>query len=237
MLAEQVLRRLTPLILGIIVIFGTIIAGNAQENKQTQKIEFFPATGAYLTDIVDIDAEYGKEHNIPILTPFRIQVPRQDGVKRFVEFGTKPNSTIIKINFATGGEDTPMEERELIENLQFIPLNIEMTDHEDRIKALTNLMAVVAFNNATEAYEQKEFIGARRTKIGDIDVIDAVGSYIEPNLGLIYVRMTGYLNPNSEDGIFALANIIASKYEITNLEQLFLTGSGKTIESFEYISE
>ena len=215
---------------------GTIIA-NASENKPSIKYNLFSVDGLVISDNYLIDEKYAKKNDIPILAPFKFKVPRQDDVTPLFEYGTEPNSMIIKINFATGGKKLANEDRQLIENLQFIPMNIEMTDNEDRIKALTNLMAVSAFEMVTKEFETKEYIGARRTKINDIDVIDAVGSYISPDVGLVYVRITGFLNPNSEDGIFSVANIIANKYEITNLDQLFLTGSGKTIESFEYVSQ
>ena len=209
----------------------------AQEKTPSIKFDLFSVDALVISDSYNIDEKFSKKHNIPILTPFKIKTPRQDDVTILIEYGTKPNSMMIKFNFATGGKKLANKDRELIENLQFIPFDIEMVEHEERLKILTNLMAIQAFNNVTNSFEQKEYIGARRTKIGNIDVIDAVGKYTEPNLGLIYVRITGYLNPNDKNGVYSIANIIADKYELTNLDQLFLTGSGKTIESFEYLND
>ncbi len=221
----------------IFLALSTVNTANAGENNPSVKFGFLSTNGLIISDTIIVDADFSKKHNIPaIMTPFQIKVPRQNGLERLIEYGTEPNSMIIKLNFVTNsGKEN--ENRQLVENLQFIPMSVDMTDPEDRIKALTNLMVNDAFNMVTQNYEKKEYIGARRAKINNIDVIDAVGSFIEPNLGLIYVRITGYLNPNKTDGIFSVANIVADKYDITNLEQLFLTGSGKTIESFEYLRE
>ena len=226
----------TKLFISILIILSSSMS-NAQDKQPSIKINLFSAENVVIRDIINVDAKFGKKHNIPILTPFTFQVPRQDGVNPLVEFGDKPNSMMIKINFATGDKNTAQEDRQLIENLQFIPFDIEMTDHEDRLVALTNLMVKDAFDMVTRSYEQREYIGARRDKIGDTDIIDAVGKVIEPTLGLMYVRLVGFLNPNDKNGVFAVANIVADKYEITNLDQLFLTGSGQTISSFKYITD
>jgi len=228
-------KQSTKLLAFLFIILSSIVMSNAQENKPSIKYNLFSVDGLVISDIINIDAKFAQEHNIPILTPFTIKVPRQKDVTSLFEYGTAPNSMIIKINFATGGKNLPNEERELIENLQFIPFDIEMTDDEDRLKRLTNLMPIDAFNMATQAYEQKEFIGARRTVINGIDVIDGVGKYTHPQLGLVYVRITGFLNKDDVNGVFAMSNLVANKYDITNLEQIFLTNAGKTIESFEYL--
>lgn len=220
----------------LFLLLGTIMT-NAQDAQKNPSIKFnlFSVDGLVISDTYKIDDKFAKRNNIPILAPFQIKAPRQKNVTVLYEYGTEPNAMIIKMNFATGDKDMANEKRKLIENLQFITMDVEMTDIEDRMKALTNLMVVDAFEMVTGSYEQKEYIGARRTKINNIDVIDAVGSYISPDLGLVYVRITGYLNPNDENGVFSVANIVADKFEITNLDQLFLTASGKTIDSFEYI--
>jgi len=229
-------QKLFTKAISIILLFFTASTTMAQENKPSIKYNLFSVDGVVISDTILLNNEYEKKYNIPIKIPFKIQVPRQKGVKRYVEYGEDGTSMIIKFNFATGGNsDIPQSERKLIEDVQFISMNIPMKKGE-RIKILTSLMINEAFEMATAAYKEKEYLGARLTKINGIDVIDSAGKYISPELGLVYVRMTGYLNPNGINSIYSIANIVANKYEITNLDQLFLTNSGKTISSFEYIN-
>lgn len=225
------------LIIAIIMFFSFSNISLAQDNDPSFKFNLFSVKNLFVSDILNMDEKFSEKNNVPILAPFTIKVPRVDGVTRLLEYGDRPNSKILKINFVTGGNDVSIDQRQLIENVQFIPFTLDMADHEERMTTLSNLIINDAFVSAVKSFGQKEYIGARREKLGSIEIIDAVGKYIDVNLGLIYIRVTGFLNPNSEHGVFAISNIVANKYDITNLDQLFLTNSGKTIESFEYLSE
>jgi hypothetical protein len=110
-------------------------------------------------------------------------------------------------------------------------------DLDARMQNLTNLLIQQAFPQVSRGRKGVEYIGARRTQIGNIDVINAVGQYEDPELGRLYVRITGFAHPNQPQSIYSVVNLVASRYDMTNLDQLFLTGSGKTLSSFEYVDE
>ena len=218
---------------------ATLTTGFAmsQDTQPEIKFNFFEVNNLVISDNYTFGKDYGEKYGIPIPAPFRLKVPRQDNVTPLFETGTEPNGMIIKINFATGNADTPNQERQLIENLQFIPMTLPMDELEARMQNLTVLMVNQAFPQVTANREQVEYIGARRAKIGDVDVIDAVGSYVDADLGLMYVRITGFAHPTQPESVYSVVNLVAKRYDITNLDQLFQTGSGKTISSFEYITE
>lgn len=210
----------------------------AQDAQPSFKFNLFEVDEFIVSDIYNFGKIRAESLGRPINAPFTFQVPRQDNVTPLFETGTEPGGMFVKINFATGGKDTPITERQLIENLQFIPMTLPIDDDLDvRMQNLTNLLIKEAFPQVTKNREGVEYIGARRTQIGDINAIDAVGKYIDADLGTMYVRITGFVNPDGVDAVYSVVNLVASRYEITNLDQLFLTGSGKTIESFEYIQE
>lgn len=231
------------------IIFSTFLAAmglmiigtgaiTAQETQPSIKFNLFEVGEFVISDSYTIGKSFSAEHGVPILVPFQIQVPRQDNVTPLFEIGTAPGGMIVKIYFTTGHDDTPMDERQSIENLQFIPMTLPMDDDLDaRMQNLTTLLINEAFPQVTKNLEDVEYIGARRTQIGDIDAIDAVGKHIHADLGTIYVRITGYVNPHGVDAIYSVVNAVASRYDISNLDQLFLTGSGKTIDSFKFIQE
>ncbi len=210
----------------------------AQDSQPSFKFNLFEVDEFVVSDIYNFGKARAQDLGRPINAPFTFKVPRQDNVTPLFETGSEAGGMIVKINFATGGKDIPIAERQLIENLQFIPMTLPMDDDLDtRMQNLTNLLINDAFPQVTRNRDQVEYIGARRTKIGDMDAIDAVGKYVDADLGTLYVRITGFVNPDGVDAVYSVVNLVASRYKITNLDQLFLTGSGKTIESFEYIQE
>ncbi len=208
----------------------------AQENQASIKINLFSAEGFVLSDIYSIDAKYGETNQIEVPAPFRFKIPRRDGITPFFETGV-PGGMLIKVHFTTGDRQTAEEDRAYLENLQFIGMTLPLAEPEERMNNLARMLANEAFDNVTANYEQKEYIGARIAKLGEMDVVEVLGKYIDPELGLMYARIIGMPNPDSEQSIFVVANIVASRFELQSPDDLALTSTGKAIASFEYLKE
>ncbi len=207
----------------------------AGEDGFSFKFNLFSVDSFVITDNYTIDEGFGQRNDVEVLAPFTFKIPRQDNVTPLFTTGSGSGGMIIKVNFTTGEKDADISERQFIENIQFVSMVLPLGEPEERIAVLTRLLSNDVFNSATADYEQKEFIGSRNAKIGDLDVVDVVGRYIDPDLGLVYVRLVGILNPNSPDAIFSVSNILGERFEFTNLDELEFTGGGKTLSSFEYI--
>ncbi|VAW21470.1 hypothetical protein MNBD_ALPHA11-1734 [hydrothermal vent metagenome] len=199
------------------------------------KFNLFSVEGFVVSDNYTIDEDFGGRNNVEVLAPFKFQIPRQDNVTPLFTTGTGSGGMIIKVNFTTGDKDTDINDRQFIENMQFVSMVLPLGEPEERIAVLTGLLRNDVFNSATAAYEQKELLGSRNAKIGDLDVVDVVGRYIDPDLGLVYVRMVGFPNPDGPDAVFSVSNILAERFDFTSLDDLEFTGGGKALSSFEYI--
>ncbi len=209
----------------------------AQQEGPIIKFNLLSVEGLTISDNYTIGADYGLRNGIPVPAPFRFKVPRQNDVTPLFETGKQANAMLVKINFTTGNADTDNSDRLLIENLQFVTMTLPLVEQEERMAILVKLLANDVLNAVTAAYEQKEYIGARGTKIGDYDAVEVIGKYLDPELGLMYARIVGIPNPDALDGIFAVANIVASRFDLQSPDDLALTGGGKTLSSFEYIKE
>jgi len=209
----------------------------AQQEGPSVKFNLFSLEGLTISDNYTIGVDFGRRFEIPVPAPFSFKVPRQNDVTPLFEPGSEPKGMLVKINFTTGDADIDNSDRLLIENLQFVTMTLPVAEREERLTILAKLLANEAFNAAVAAYEQKEYIGARETTIGDYDAVEVVGKYIDPDLGLVYIRIVGIPNPGAADGIYAVANVVAARFDLQNMDDLALTGGGKTLSSFEYIKE
>ncbi|MCF6303628.1 MAG: hypothetical protein L3J13_10625, partial [Devosiaceae bacterium] len=144
---------------------------------------------------------------------------------------------ILTISFATGNKETPIEERKLVENIRFVTMSLPLTDPTERLDNLATVIKNHIFVAATDGYEQIQYVGAKSSTVGDLIVLEAVGQYVDPSIGLMLLHIVGYPNPNNANSIFAVSSIVADKFEFSTYDDLSLTGGGRTMASFEYIDE
>ncbi len=218
------------LILGLTILAGLSRPGLAQENSASATFNLFSVEGLVVGETYTVDASFGERINITVPAPFKYLVPSEDGVQLIFQRPAEGTTELIKLNFVT-------EDEQLIENMRFVKITLPMAAPEDRLKILTRFLVNDAFKMAVVSYEQNEFIGARETKIGDYNAVEAVGKYIDPTLGLMYVRIVGIINPDSQDSILAVANVVASRAELESLGDLARTFTGTSLRFFEYLEE
>jgi len=224
--------RLTAatLFLGLILLALTAKPDFAQENSATVTFNLFSAEGVVVGDTYNVDAAFGEQVNVTVPAPFKYLAPSENGVQIVFQRPVEGTTELVKINFVT-------EDEQLIENMRFVKITLPMASPEDRLKILARFLVNEAFQMAVSGYEQSEYIGARETKIGDYDGVEAIGKYIDPNWGLTYVRMVGIVNPDSEDSILAVANVVASRADLASLDDLARTFTGTALRFFEFLEE
>jgi len=226
----RTIRSATKLVLVLVLVGSSAEVVPAQDASVTAKFSLFSVEGLVTGKTIAIDASYGEKHGVPIPAPFTFLVPDREGVTPLYNTPTQPNSMLVKVNFAT-------EERQLIENLQFVTMSLPMADHKARFTNLARLLANNVYNSAVKTYPENKFLGARETKIGNYDAVEVIGKYVDPNLGLVYLRIVGIPNPDGAESIFTVANIVASRVEIKHVDDLARTLSGTALRYFEYRGE
>ncbi len=230
-------KLLSMLFFSLAFVLSSAATGLAQEGSASFKFSLFEVEGFVISDSYTIDKSFAERFELSVPVPFTIDVPRQDNVTTFLNPGDGTDDMQLKIDFVTGDKDTELSDRLLIENQRFVTLTLPMGPAEERLQTLARLLANDGFNRAVAGYEQNEYIGTRGTKIGDYDAIEVVGRYVDPAIGLLYVRIVGIPNPDGETSIFSVSNVVADRFDLTGPDDLSLTGSGKTLASFEYIGE
>lgn len=179
---------------------------------------------------VTIDAAFGEEHEIGIPAPFTFLIPTSDDIQELLEPAPKPGEAFVKVNFAT-------LERELIENLQFIPFTLPMGAAGERLNALGDLLANDAFDMAVQDYEEHTRDLVRPIDVNGYTGVEVIGRYQSPDLGLMYVRIVGILNPDNEHGVVALSNVVSAREEIPTPNDFPRTRSGTALKNFQFITE
>lgn len=211
---------------------------SAQENSPTFKISLFDVEGFTISKTINLDVDFAAENKgLEILAPFKISIPQQTGITPLYDVGNGTNDEILKISFATGDRETPMEERKLVENIRFVSMWLPLGDQAERLDNLANLVKNHIFVAATDGYEEIQYIGAKSSTLGDLVVIEAVGQYVDPSIGLMLLHVIGYPNPDDANSIFAVSSIVADMFEFSTFDDLTLTGGGRTLASFEYLNK
>ncbi|HHG91122.1 MAG TPA: hypothetical protein ENJ90_11695 [Devosia sp.] len=233
----RTLANLALVLASLVLALFSVTASLAQQEGPSFKFSLFEVEGFVISDSYTIDKSFGERFELSVPVPFSVDVPRQDNVTTFLNPGDGTDDMQLKIDFVTGDRDTELSDRRLIENQRFVTMTLPMGPPEERLQVLARLLANDGFNRAVASYEKNEYIGTRGTKIGDYDAIEVVGRYVDPAIGLLFVRIVGIPNPDGETSIFSVANIVADMFELTGPDDLALTGSGKTLASFEYIGK
>ena len=204
--------------------------GLAQDNSPSVAFNLFSVEGLVVGDTYSINTEFGENNGVDVPAPFRFMTPRQDGMQVVLEPPQEGSGELIKVNFTT-------EDRQLIENMRFVKMTLPMGDREERLQSMASVLANDGYKMAVSSYSEHEFIGVRETKIGDYDGVEAIGKYIDADLGLMYVRLIGVPNPDGPDSVVAVANIVASRVPLESLDDLARTFTGTALRHFEYLDE
>jgi hypothetical protein len=230
MTAIRPFRFMTTVLVAVTMLSAGNAVSPAQENSASVTFNLFSLEGLVIGNTYSIDADFGEEYGITVPAPFRFLVPKEDDVTPYFETPDGTDGMFLKISFAT-------EDRQLIENLRFVRMTLPLGDRADRLTVLARLLANDGFNQAVSGYSENEYMGAREVKVGDYDAVEVIGKYIDPQLGLMYVRLVGIPNPDADASVFAVANIVASRFELESVDDLARTRSGTTLRFFEYLTE
>ncbi|HHB83062.1 MAG TPA: hypothetical protein ENK61_06275 [Devosia sp.] len=210
----------------------------AQQSSPTFKFSLFKIDNFLISKTISLDADFAAANpGLEIPAPFRIAIPEQNGITPLYNVGDGSNGEILKISFTTGNRETPISERKLVENIRFIAMTLPLVDQTQRLDNLADLVRTQIFPMATNGYQDIQYVGAKASTFGDLVVLEAVGQYIDPSIGLMLVHIVGYPNPNDINSVFAVSNIVADMFDFSSFDDLGFTGGGRTLSSFEYLNK
>ncbi|NOZ10519.1 MAG: hypothetical protein GXP09_05730 [Gammaproteobacteria bacterium] len=219
--------RFSLLLVGLMV--GTVVS--AATGVGSVSFTPFSVKGLTVSKTINIDSAFAKKYRKSVAAPFRIQVPVS---KKFLNYydpkvGGPSDTTLLKISFVT-------KEKQIIENIRLVPVQIGMGDPVLRIKTAAHLLSNQAFADASKGYLNAKLLGIAQTKINGADGVVGVGQFEDPTIGLLYVRLVVILNPKDRHSILAFATINPKLSAANKPDLLHKAGiSYKLIESIGFL--
>ena len=214
---------------------AAIIAASAVNAQDGPTVEFnvLEIEGFELSDIFNFDDGYTEETGQQVPVPFRLLVPRADGVELIAD--GQPDGGIVKFTFVT-----ETEPRQFIENLRIFTATVwpevAPEDFEQaRIEAASMLMQEQAFPMATGQFQHQEVLALGGLQVGDHIVAELVGRYLDPTIGPMLIRMVMFMDPESEQAYLFIANLNWAHVPATSPEDLANSLTGRTMLSFEWL--
>ncbi len=213
------------------VTFGLAGSALAQSASVKGEVKFnlLSVEGLVVGKTLAVDTGFAAKHDIAVPRPFSVLVPTADEVLELVEYAPNgPRGPFFKVNFAT-------QDRQLIENIQFVPFTLAPGEKEDRLKTLAGMLANDAFAMATRDYPKHKRDVVRKTTAGKYDAVEVIGRYEDPKLGLMYLRIVGIPDPDGPHGIFAIANVVAARQDLPTPDDFPRTRGGAAIRYFKFL--
>ena len=172
--------------------------------------------------------EFAEKYDMDVPAPFSVIIPTSEDFYTAAKFGPRGDA-YMKISFATG-------DRQLIDNLRLVTMSVPLAESVERLKLTAQMLAEQGFAMAVRGYDNPQSKGIRQIRIGKYDAVEVIGTYTDPELGLMYVRLVGIPNPDNPSSVFAVANVVAGRTEIGNAEDLTSkTRSGRALTTFRYL--
>lgn len=198
------------------------------------------ATGEFQFNILNVqglvtgsrfvaDAKFAAQHKVGVSAPFEAIIPINAAFQTLSVPAPKPGVGIVKFNFASA------DGKRLLENIQMVPLTIPMLDAEARIQAAAKILSEDGVRMTTAGKQNPTRDVVRKTKVGPYDAVEVMGTYTSPDLGLMFYRMVGVINPKSENCVMLLANVVDREVKVPKPDDMAKTRSGAVVQTFRYL--
>jgi hypothetical protein len=197
-------------------------AGNAQSVSASGTIEIAPLTVKGFT----FDEAYSKKHKVAVPAPFTFIAPPSKYHLNYLH--NAPGGTgIFKISFTT-------PTKQVMSNLQFVPLKAGMGPIDKRLDALVKLVLKKAFAGSVPDPKQAKIDTVRKVKIGAYPAVEAIGRYKDGADGTVVLRIVAIPNPKSEQGMLAVINGLPKNVAIKKVGDILNTRASKALSTFYF---
>ena len=206
------------------------LSAMADDKKPSATFDILSVEGLVIGKTLTIDKAFGEQHGIPVPTPFSVVVPLSPTKEYevFADPAPKPGKAWIKISFATS-------DRQLIENVQFVNMTVPMGEVEPRLRAAARALVDEGLPDMFKGKANPGRDAVRVIKIGDYDAVEVIAHYDDPEVGTMYGRMVGILNPDGPDSVVAIANVVLSRVPVKTADDFARTRGGVLLANFKYL--
>lgn len=216
-----------------VMCFGLSGAAVSQETTGSIDFNLFEFEGLYTGQNFNFDEDYTERFGIPVVVPFSIVVPNRDGVVLIAD-GRPDGGAFVKFTFAT---DT--DPRQLLENIQVVSASIPMAEGAEdpmqtRLQIAANALREQIFPQAVAGYEDPQILAIEQINFGDVVGVHLVGTYADPSIGPMAVRLTMMLHPDHPESYFTIANINLTLVPVNDGETLAASLTGRILDSWVY---
>jgi len=211
------------------------MTGAALAQSASAQIEFnlFEFDGLYVERAYNFDDSYTERFGIDVSVPFSVSVPDRDGVELIAD-GQPDGGAFVKFTFAT---DT--EPRQFLENIQVVTASVPMAETAEdpaltRIQIAARALQEQIFPQAVAGFDDPQILAIEQIDFGDVTGVHLVGTYGDPAVGPMMVRLTMMLHPDRPEGYFTISNINLSLVPVSDGETLAATLTGRVLNSWVY---
>jgi hypothetical protein len=211
------------------------MAGAALAQGASAQIEFnlFEFEGPYVERAFNFDDSYTEEFGIDVSVPFSVSVPDRDGVVLIAD-GQPDGGAFVKFTFAT-----ETEPRQFLENIQVVTASVPMAETTEdpattRIQIAARALQEQIFPQAVAGFDDPRILAIEQIDFGDVTGVHLVGTYGDPAIGPMMVRLTMMLNPDRPEGYVTISNINLSLVPVNDGETLAASLTGRVLNSWVY---
>jgi hypothetical protein len=198
---------------------------HAVDGGPTVKLNLFSIEGAFIGTSYTIDQSFAAKYSVAVPANFKFSAPKSGKFLTIAK--AAPGGTgIVKIFFTTPDKD-------VISNIQFIPLAVDMGDEGDRMVALEKVVKDV-FIKMVPSADRAEISVVQSTKVGPYSALEALGRYDGGELGVVILRVVAVLNPDSENGLLAVINAIPKHVEMQAVGDILKTRASVTLDKLQF---
>lgn len=196
--------------------------------------------GLILSDVYSYDSDLEERLGIEVPVPFRLQVPRFNGVTTR-DFVLPDGGAFAAFQFTYAPEGTE-ENGAFLENLQVtvatIPFVDDADDPEEARAAMTaQLLREQVYPNAIGTFPEGELLVLERLPLGGLEnAVQMIGSHIRPESGAReLVRAVIFPHPEQAASLMVVSRINLALVPAVDGETLAASITGRMLTDWEYL--
>lgn len=200
-------------------------------------VEFnlFNLEGVSSNRVFLFDDGYTQQYGIDVPVPFSLSVPDRDQIDLIAD-GQPDGGAFVKFTFATG------EPRQFVENIQVVTATIPMVEEAEdpqatRLQLSANLLQERVFPVAVQGFENAEILAIEAFEFEGYVGVHLVGTYTDPTIGPMLLRLTAHPNPTRPESYLTVANINLALVPVTDGDTLRRSLSSQVANSLTFLAE
>lgn len=178
----------------------------------------------------DVNAAFAERVGRAVPVYFALTLPQAPEISALAT--EAPENGIVKFSFVTGTEP-----QLLIENMHFVEATVALSPEPERLEALGAFLSGDAVDQATQGFENVQKVALRRVQVGSYAAAELSGSYLDPELGPMNLRILAIPDPDSERAVIVVNNGVGKLLPLKTPDDLRNTFAGKALSTFRFLPQ